>query len=323
MHKLFDGLIPSAAMLILILQTADTPAKAGNTKPAGAAVRGEHPVLWRDPADIASRNLYYGPGGKAHEPRGPFTFEKEVTTGSNPKFGVLDGNGVRWTVKMGAEARPEIVASRLIWAVGYFADEEYFMPLLQVQNMQRLHRGGGLVARDGSVRNVRLKRHAKDGKKVGMWLWADNPFTGTREWNGLRVLMAVINNWDLKDPNNAVYQVQPYSEQRYMVSDLGASFGTTGLTWTLRGNLKAYSQSKWIRGISPDFIDFNVPSWPALNHWIGRHIPIADAKWIGHLLGQLSPLQIRDAFRAAGYAEQEVEEASQVLERRIGELTKL
>ena len=53
-------------------------------------------------------------------------------------------------------------------------------------------------------------------------------FTGTRELNGLRVMMALINNWDLKDENNAIYREKPVRDQIYEVSDLGASFGTTG-----------------------------------------------------------------------------------------------
>ena len=71
--------------------------------------------------------------------------------------------------------------------------------------MQRLRRGGNLVSPDGTVHNVRLKRHLKDQKKIGAWSWAKCPFTSTREWYGLRVLMAVMNNWDLKDSNNSVY----------------------------------------------------------------------------------------------------------------------
>ena len=70
-------------------------------------------VLWRNPGDIRSRNLFYGPGGEEHAPNSLYTFEKEDMDGTSPKFTVRDGNGVRWKVKMGAEARPETVASRL------------------------------------------------------------------------------------------------------------------------------------------------------------------------------------------------------------------
>ena len=34
--------------------------------------------------------------------------------------------------------------------------------------------------------------------------------------------MAVVNNWDLKDVNNAIYQTG--AERIYMVSDLGGEF---------------------------------------------------------------------------------------------------
>ena len=44
---------------------------------------------------------------------------------------------------------------------------------------------------------------------------------------------------------------------------------------------------------------------------------------MGQLLSQLSPDQIRDAFRAAGYSSQEVEGFSKVVEDRIGQLQRL
>jgi hypothetical protein len=57
--------------------------------------------------------------------------------------------------------------------------------------------------------------------------------------------------------------------------------------------------------------------------WIGKHIPRSDAKWIGGLLAQLSPNQIRDTFRAAGYSPELVEGFSAVVEERIAELNSL
>jgi hypothetical protein len=306
-------------------------------KPEPAVVQGP-PVLWRFPEDIATRNLYYGPGGKAHEPSGRFRFLQEDTTGSSPKFEIVGEDGTKWKAKLGLEARPETVASRLVWAVGYFANEDYFVPQLEVENMPHLHRGGKFASRDGVVHDVRLKRHLKDQEKTSIWSWQNCPFAGTREWYGLRVLMAVINNWDLKDVNNSVYQIRgPQPEQHYVVSDLGASFGTTGLNRAAKGNLAEYRRSKWINHVSADFIDFNVPSLPTFDFffvpsemsrrmgllWLGRHIPAEDARWIGSLLARLSPQQLRDAFRAAAYSPEEIEEFSQVVESRIRELNGL
>jgi hypothetical protein len=41
---------------------------------------------------------------------------------------------------------------------------------------------------------------------------------------------------------------------------------------------------------------------------------------MGSLLAQLSPEQIRDAFRAGGYSPQEIEAYSRVVEQRIAQL---
>ncbi len=303
------------------------------TAPGGPA------VLWRDPADIKSRNLFYGPGGKEHEPHGTFTFVKEDLEGTNPKFVVTDRDGVKWKVKLGAEARPETVASRIVWAVGYSAGEDYFVPRVQVEGMPaRLHRGWKLVAPDGSVPNVRLKREPKGEHKIGTWPWRQGPFLATRELNGLKVLMAVIDNWDLKDENNAIYQEGP--ERIYLVSDLGASFGTAGETRPrekARGNVDSYVHSRFIHAVRPNTVDFCVPARPNYKilvnpreylrrvrlEWIGKDIPRQDARWMGRLLARLSPQQIRDAFRAADYSSPEIEAFAKVLERRIAALLEL
>jgi hypothetical protein len=303
-------------------------------------------MIWREPMNIRNLNLFYGPGGAEHAPHSTFTFRKEDLKGSNPKFDVEDENGVKWKVKLGSEARPETVASRLVWAVGYFANEDYYVPVLHVREMpSRLHRGTPLVDPDGTSYDTRLKRELKGEKKIGVWHWRNGPFTGTREWNGLRVMMALINNWDLKDENNGIYEEAPdkgSDELRrvYMVTDLGASFGNVKLTRARefsKGNLGLYEQSKFIDRIGADYVDFEVPHRPSaivlVNpheyfsrirlDWIGKHVPRADAQWIGQLLAQLSPNQIRDAFRAAGYSSQVVDAYAAVLESRIAELKKL
>ncbi len=300
-------------------------------------------VLWRNPDDIKTRNLFYGPGGEGHTPHTTYTFEKEDMDGTSPKFIVRDENGVKWKVKMGAEARPETVASRLVWAVGYSTNEDYFLPAMRVEELpEHLRRGQNYVGPKGTVNNVRLKRYLEGEKKVGLWHWRDNPFTGTKELAGLKVMMALINNWDLKDDNNSIYHVKHPEDSSspddiYMVSDIGASFGTTGFSWTQnisKGNFNSYSHSKFIRKVTPQYVDFNVPTRASLIHiftppeyirrlqlrWIGRRIPREDVHWIGQLLAQLSPEQIRDAIRAAGYPPDQVEGYAKVVEKRIAEL---
>jgi len=297
-------------------------------------------ALWRAPSDIASRDLYYGPGGREHEPRGTMTFEKEDMDGTNPKFIVRDAGGVKWTVKLGNEARPETVASRLVWAAGYFANEDYFVADLRVEGMpSHLRRGSKFATLEGA-RNARLKRHESGMEKAGEWSWRDDPFTDSREWNGLRALMALMNNWDLKDVNNVILQDKKTGEQIYMISDLGASFGAPAHIFPNRrskDDLEKYEKSRFIRRENARFVDFSNPGRPALVYmpafpsyirrvrmeWLGKHVPRADAKWMGELLGGLSKAQIRDAFRAAGYSPNEIDQFASVVEARIAALRDL
>jgi hypothetical protein len=171
------------------------------------------------------------------------------------------------------------------------------------------------IGKDGVARNARLKRDPEGFQKVGRWEWKNNPFTGTREFNGLRVMMA-------------------------LVSDLGASFGTTRVVPghnQRRNNLGNFEKSGFVTNASPGFVDFATPGTPtpivlfAPNvwtyreglKWIGDHIPRADAKWIGEVLARLSPQQIRDAFLAGGYSSAEAERFAAVIVARIAELNRL
>src|SRR5258708_17725996 len=190
--------------LVFVLFPAIGPWLAVSTE---AATTDGRTVLWEEPKDISYRDLFFGPGGKEHEPTGPFQFLEEDFKGTNPKFSVEDRTGVKWIVKLGAEARPETAASRLIWAAGYFANEDYLMHEFRAEKMPtHLRRGGAFVLPDGSLRNVRLKRKLSDMKSIGTWQWSNPPFQNTREFNGLRVLMALINNWDLTDEDNVVFR---------------------------------------------------------------------------------------------------------------------
>src|SRR5262245_59106476 len=82
--------------------------KAGEQKPAKEASgedRDVRPVLWVEPADLESRDLFYGMGGAegAPNPADKFTFVKRSTSGTSEKIIVNDNKGREWTVKFGPE----------------------------------------------------------------------------------------------------------------------------------------------------------------------------------------------------------------------------
>jgi hypothetical protein len=157
-------------------------------------------------------------------------------------------------------------------------------------------------------------------------------------------MMAVMNNWDLKDANNAVFLDAKSGREIFLASDIGAAFGTNGLSWTQarsKGNVDSFKNSRFILRASDTDLDFATPRPPTavlaesvgfsakeyvdrskLN-WIGSDIPRADARWIGSLLKQLTHRQLVDAFRAGNFPPDQIETYVEILESRIQELSKL
>ena len=179
---------PLCALLLLCVTfalPAQDEAGAKDNKKVVAAAELTKPAIWSKPDDVAGRDLYFGQGGEKHQPRPPFTFEKEATTGTNPKFDVRDADGHKWRVKLGEEPRPEVVASRLLWSVGYFANDDYLLPTATVENL-KLNRGGNQV-KHGEIINARFQRRPGGEKKIGVWLVGKEPvrrYQGTERPQG-------------------------------------------------------------------------------------------------------------------------------------------
>src|ERR1043165_3655576 len=100
------------------------------------------------------------------------TFLKEEKGGYSKKFRVRDGSGREWVAKVGKEAQSETAAVRLVWAVGYMTEINYLVPRLTVEGK-------------GTFENVRLEARPKNVKRLDEWSWDKNPFTGTKELQGL------------------------------------------------------------------------------------------------------------------------------------------
>ena len=305
--------------------------------PVFAQQAGVGAVLWADRRDLPALSLLDGPGGKTRAPGTSFKFIEESRGGSSAKFLVEDENGIKWKVKLGPEVKSETAATRLLRAAGYFADEDYYRDEIRVKGMKILSRGKKYISDGGLVREVRLER-VDDGKKLQDWSWYEPRMAGTKEFNGLRVMMALLNNWDLKTDNNSL-QEQGGSGLRYFVADLGATLGRTGNNFTRsKGKLQDYSQTKFIKKVHPDRVDFVMHSRPFFlmlvfrpDYYVSRtkmqsivkNVPIADVRWLATQLGQLSSAQIGDCFSAAGFAPAEVEGYTSVVMQRIDALKKL
>ena len=296
--------------VILMLSIALAPTYAQNEKdkkkksePTGT------PVLWREPGDIESRNLLLGAGGEAMKPAGRVTFIEEKTGGYSKKYRVRDASGNEWIAKLGKEAQPDTAANRLLWAVGYETEVAYLIPSLTIEGK-------------GTFENVRLEARPKDVDRVREWKWEDNPFTGQPAFQGLKVMMLLINNWDIKDSNNQILAAKTATtgdgELRYIISDLGGSFGKTGgFIKRSRNKPTDFVKADFIESVKGSVIDFN---YGGKSKKLFDNITVSDAKWIGTLLARLSDEQIKDAFRAANYPPEDVEALSSAVRERIAAL---
>jgi hypothetical protein len=122
------SLLVAASFLFLMAHAQEKQRDEKAKAPLGT------PVLWREPSDIASRNLYLGPGGEAMKPDlSNVTFIEEKEGGRSAKFRVRDGSGREWMIKVGGEAQSEVAANRLVWAVGYYTDVSYFVPRVEIE----------------------------------------------------------------------------------------------------------------------------------------------------------------------------------------------
>ena len=313
-EKRFRAISVLTIALILLLPAGLAGQKKAKKKDKNEPLPEGTAVLWREPTDIASRDLFLGPGGEEMKPDlSKVTFIKEEHTGHSIKYRVQDGQGRVWVLKMSNEAQSETVASRLVWAAGYYTDVTYYVPEVNVEGK-------------GTVKNVRFEARPKDIKRFDdEWDWDNNPFAGTPELQGLKVMMVLLNNWDLKTANNRVVLVHDdasgTNELRYIISDLGATLGKTGNFITHNRNKpQDYVKTKLIKRIEGDQIVFD---FHATHDQILRNVTVTQAKWLGTLLSQLSDQQLSDAFRAANYSPEEIQMLTQSLRARIDELAKL
>ena len=278
------------------------------------------PVLWREPANIRSLDLLNGPGGEAMKPDlSRVTFIKEETGGYSKKYRVKDGRGRVWVAKLGKEAQSETAAVRLVWAVGYVSEVNYLVPRATIEGK-------------GTFENVRFEARPENVDRFDEWKWEDNPFSGKRELQGLKVMMALMENWDLKNANNRILVVSRTggNELHYIVSDLGTTFGKTGgqkspmaFIRSVKGSRNEpedYVSDAFIKAVEGNYVRLD---YSGKNGDMMRDITIADGKWIGGLLSRLTDRQIQDAFRAANYSAQEVSMLAGAVRKRINELNGL
>jgi hypothetical protein len=256
--------------------------------------------LWEKPADIGTRDLYYGPWGpeRAPDPHATYTFVAKKQHGTNPGVTVTDPEGREWHVKQaphnhqGAEGPVEVVVSRVLSAIGYHQPPVYFVSSFMMTDPSGTHEEPG----------GRFRLKVKSLTKRGHWSWQQNPFVGAKPYQGLLVILTMLDSSDLKNVNNTVYEVHASDDERqtwYVVRDLGTALGETGRLAPRRGDPDLFEASPFISGVKDGFVEFNYHGWH--KELLRHRITPEDVHWASDLLTGLSCQQWCDAFRAGGY----------------------
>jgi len=297
-------------------------------------------ILWQDPGQVEARDFVFGVGGEANQPQPPFQFVEVDTAGTTPKVKVKDAKGTTWVVKWGEEAKPSAFATRLVWACGYAVEAEYMLSRGQISGAHGLKRAASSIQKDGSFINGRFQLRSDHPKFLAdhNWAWNSNPFLGTPELNGLKVLMMLLSNWDTKDArdfdssahdatadsNLAIFQDSDENGARYLffVSDWGASFGKWGSA--------PGGRSKWdCKGYAaqtPDFVqgvDHGIVRWGYSgkhNNDIAKNIRVTDVQWLLQYLGRVSDEQLRRGLAASGATPDEMDCYLRSIRQRIQQL---
>jgi hypothetical protein len=286
-------------------------------------------ILWTDPGRVSMVD-FSRPAGGAAPPAPPFTFLEEPVEGTSAKVLVRDSAGIVWQAKGGPEARAEAFVTRLISALGYFAESTVFIPQGRIEGVRPLRRASGFIQADGTFTWASFERRDPAAKFLPekRWGWFANPFTGTRELNGLRILMMLVSNWDNKDgsdnrgPNTGVLETG--GRYVYFVTDWGQSLGGWG---------RFFGRSNWNCGDfqrqSAEFVR-RMPNGSIVFGYAGQNtnrfrngITAEDVAWLIQYLGQLTDAQIRVGLLRSGASKEEEECFAAALRDRIERLRRI
>jgi hypothetical protein len=305
---------------LLLLITGINNAFSQNEKPKSktktAEAVAQNAKLW-DQVNIPVRDLYNGPGGQEMQPDlSKVTLVSVDTSGHNKKYRIVDAAGREWVAKLGRESRPETAAVRILWGVGYKTEINYLAPTITIPGK-------------GTFKDVRLEARPKHIKRLHQWSWRDNPFVGTNELQGLKIMMVFFLNWDLLDMQNKVLRVSNEGsvEHDYIISDLGATFGKVGnnnlpLFFRLgraTDKPEVWSNAGFIKDVKDGKLEFD---FKGKSRDLMSDITVAQGRWLADLLLQLTDKQLDDTFRSANYSPEETATLKQAFKARVADLDK-
>jgi hypothetical protein len=288
-------------------------------------------ALWHEPREATVQDWRCGFAGCDHMPTPPFLFVKEDMEGTAAKVSVNDANGRLWSVKFGSKAITEPFASRFVTALGYVVEPSYFVGPGRFEGITRLQRARFFVKPDGSFGRARFQlRDEKELKflKDHAWSWTENPFRGSHEFAGLRVVMMLLSDWDAKDSrdgqdeaNTGVFQglgSGGHPELLYSFFDWGSTLGHWGGVMRRdRSDCSAFVQDTphFVTGVRGNVVEWGYSGKHAQD--VKSAITVEDLRWLVPHLERITAEEIRAGLKASGATSRQTACWAGALEDRI------
>jgi hypothetical protein len=271
------------------------------------------------PTDVATRDVKVGP-----KRADAFPFRAIVNcdylpkqlSGASPKFACRVGDEDELKVKYGgtnAEVYAEVAATRLLWALGFGADQMYTVKVI----CRRCPATLAGMARDNNEwvfdpATVERKLPGREFPGEEGWAWSEleavNPEVGgapKAHRDALKLLAVFLQHTDTKPQqqrllcrDDAPEDSKECRQPLMMINDLGLTFGRAN---TFNLNEKAMNLAEWSA----------TPIWKGETGCVGNLpksftgtldnpvIGEAGRKFLAGLLGALTDTQIRDLFETA------------------------
>ena len=290
--------------------------------------------IWREPSLFDATDLRFGPGGADGIPAPPFRFVEEHFTGSQPCVGIRDARDRLWRVKWGHEVKPEAFAVRVAHACGYFAEVTHYIASGTITGVTDVARARQCIADDGSFVDARFEL---EDRRVRMlfnehgWSWDDNPFVGTKQLSGLKIVTMLLSNWDTKDrrdvargSNTAIFEVPSRwgCEARYLISDWGGAMGRWGSNIVSRGRWDAAGFAaqtpNFVTGVRDGYVNFGYEGQRTAE--IARDVTVEHVAWFFSYAQRLTEAGLRQALLTCGASHEEADIFARALVARVQQL---
>ena len=197
--------------------------------------------------------------------------------------------------------------------------DEDRVPYIHLSDVQQDEEGRFFVR----IQSTSLEKSSdtEDVMKVGLFNKSSYSRNYKREYRAFNIFLVWISDYDTKDDNTNMLLIPDGKDSynvAYTFSDmgyaLGSAFGRDAPNF-LNRDIIDYALRNTDGSLRSVFFSHNM-IFPSMF----EKVTINDAKWIIRLMAQLSPDQIRKAFRGAGYNDLLTEYFTQIMLRRRDKL---